>query len=177
MRSSMYFGLGALVELERRAALVVALVRALAGEEGDDLVRAGLQVAEVDALHAAAVQRLHFERRVEVVGDDLVVELDLHRVELEQLAHVHRHEQRHLRVGREQQFLLEHQQVAVEADHVALDVLDAGVERPARGALACGRGAARRPRRGGRGGGAAAVCASDAGGQREREAGGDERWR
>ncbi len=138
----MYFGVGALVELDRGAALVVALVRALAGEEGDDLVLARAQVAQVHALHAAAVQRLHLERRVEVVGDELVVELDLHRIEREQLAHVHRHEQRHLRAGREQQFFFQHQQVAVEADDVALDVLDAVVEaRPGGAAAAAGAAA------------------------------------
>ena len=129
MRSSMYFASAGLLELDVGAAPVVALVRALAGEEGDQLVLAVLQVAEVDALDAAAVQRLDLERGVEVVGDDLVVELHLHRVELEHLADVHRDEERDLGVGREQQLLLEHEQVAVELDDVALDVLDAAVER------------------------------------------------
>src|SRR6476619_7772498 len=75
-------GLGALVELHGRAALVVAVVRSLAGEVGDELVLAGLQVAEPDPLHAAAMQRGDLERGVEVGGDDLVVDLDLYRVEL-----------------------------------------------------------------------------------------------
>jgi hypothetical protein len=47
--------------------------RAAAGEEGHQLVRAGLQVAQEQALHAAAVQGLHLLRRVQVVGHHLVV--------------------------------------------------------------------------------------------------------
>src|SRR6478736_7655084 len=70
-------GFAGLLELDVGAAPVVALVRALAGEEGDQLVLAVLEVAEIDALDAAAVQRLDLERRVEVVRDDLVVELHL----------------------------------------------------------------------------------------------------
>src|ERR1035438_1630704 len=112
-------GFGRLLELDRRAALVVALVRALAGEERRQLMLSGLQVAEVDALDTAAVQGLDLERRVKVVGDDLVVELHLDRIELEQLAHVHRDEEGHLRVRREEQFLLEYEKVAIELDDVA----------------------------------------------------------
>src|SRR5450755_1123833 len=60
---------GGLLELHVGAAPVVALMRALAGEVGDDLVLPGLQVAEIDALDAAAMQRLNLERGVEIVGN------------------------------------------------------------------------------------------------------------
>src|SRR5882672_8953287 len=50
----------ALFEIERRAALVVALVRALAAEECDQLVLAHLEIAEVDLVHAALHQRFGF---------------------------------------------------------------------------------------------------------------------
>jgi len=110
-------------------------MRAAAGEQGHQLVLARAQVAHVQALHAAPVQGLYLPRGVQVRGDDLVVQLDLHRFQLEQLAHVHGHEDRHLRVGGEEQFLLEHQQVAVQADDLGLQVLDACVQR--RGGCRC----------------------------------------
>ena len=108
---------------------VIALVRSLAGEERDQLVLAVLEVAEVDALDAAAVQRLDLERRIEIVGDDLVVELHLHGIELEHLADVHRHEHGHLRVRRKQQLFLEQEQILVEIEDLLLEVLHIGIER------------------------------------------------
>src|SRR6476646_8520895 len=69
-----------LLELDVGAAPVVALVRTIAGEEREQLVLAVLEVAEVDALQAASVQRLDLERGVEVVPDALVVELHLDRI-------------------------------------------------------------------------------------------------
>jgi hypothetical protein len=87
------------------------------------------RVAQVDALHAAAVQGLHFLRGVQVLADDLVVQLDLHRFQFEELAHVHAHEHRHLRAGGEEQFFFQHQQVAVQADQLGLEVLHARVQR------------------------------------------------
>ena len=80
-------------------------------------------------MHAALEQRLGFARRVQVVGDFLVVDLERDRVEREELADVHRDEHRDLGVGREQQLFLEHEQVAVEVDDVFLEVLDVFVER------------------------------------------------
>src|ERR1043165_9102258 len=61
-------GADALLELEVRAALVVAVVRALAFEERDELVLADLEVAEVHTVHATLEQRFRFARRVQVVG-------------------------------------------------------------------------------------------------------------
>src|SRR5262245_8975843 len=63
----------ALLELESRTALVVAFVRALAGEERDELVLADLEVAEIQPLHAAFQERLGFARRIEIVRYFLLV--------------------------------------------------------------------------------------------------------
>src|SRR5580700_8111741 len=60
-------GPDALLELERRTALVVAVVGALATEEGDQLVLAHLEVAEIQAVHAALQQRFDFTRRIQIV--------------------------------------------------------------------------------------------------------------
>src|SRR5690349_17404851 len=138
-------GAHALLELQVRTALVVARVRALALEERHQLVLAHLEVAEVDAVHAALEQRLGFARRVQVVGHFLVVDLERQRVEREELADVHRDEHRHLGVGREQQLFLEDEQLLVEVDHVLLEVLHRLVERARVG----GRLAFGRRRRGG----------------------------
>ena len=73
--SSRYLAPTPFSNLSVRAALVVALVRALAGEQRDQLVLAHLEIAEVHALHAALEQRLGLARRVQVVGDFLVVDL------------------------------------------------------------------------------------------------------
>src|SRR4026209_2769109 len=73
-----------LVERESGATTVVAVVRALARKERDDLVRAGLQVSEVQLLHTTAMQRLHFAIGVEVVRHFLVVDLQRHRIESEE---------------------------------------------------------------------------------------------
>ena len=92
---------------------------------------AGLQVAEPQPVHAAALQGVLLARRVEVVRDFLVVDLQLHGVEREERADVHRHEDGDLRARREQQVLLQHEQVAVEVDDLAPQRLDLGIERGA----------------------------------------------
>ena len=117
-----------------RAARIVLPVRALAGEQRHDLVIADLQVAQVQPLHAALEQGLGLARRVQVLGHLLVVHAQLDRVQREEIAHVHRQEHRHLRVGREQQLFLQHEQVAVEVHRVLLDRLDFLVERARVGA-------------------------------------------
>src|SRR3954454_22420213 len=52
----------ALLELEIGAALVVDIVRTLAREERHQLVVAHLEVAEIDAVHAALHERLGLTR-------------------------------------------------------------------------------------------------------------------
>ncbi len=131
MRSSTYLAPTPFSTLQRGAALVVALVRALAGEECRDLVLAGLQVAEPQALHAAALQGFLLALGVEVVRDLLVVHLELHGIDREERADVHRHEHGHLRARGEQQVLLQHEEVAVEVDDLAAQRLDLGVEHRA----------------------------------------------
>ena len=138
--------------VQQLKAEVIRLNRDLLVLEEELLFPAGTQVAHVEALHATAVQRLHLGRGVEVGADDLVVQFDLHRFQLEHLAHVHRHEDGHLGAGREQQFFFQHQQVAVEADDLGLEFLDAGVERCLRcaggtGGGGCGHGRFGRCRR------------------------------
>src|SRR5205814_10043414 len=46
--------------------------------------------------------RVNFARRIQVVDDLLPIELQLHRIEREELPDVQREEHRHLGVGREQ---------------------------------------------------------------------------
>ena len=90
---------------------------------------ARLQVAEIKALDAATMQRLDFALRVEVPGDRLVIDAELHRVEREEVAGIHRQEHRHLGVGGEQEFLLEQEQLAVQVQHVLLEALDVAIQR------------------------------------------------
>src|SRR5260370_25271767 len=59
-------GSDALLELERRTALVVALVRALATEEGDQLVLAHLEITEIQAVHPTLHEGFPFARRRQV---------------------------------------------------------------------------------------------------------------
>ena len=77
-------------------------------DDGDfELMRAGRNVAGVDPLHAALLQRFEFLEAVDVVRDQLAVDLDLHRVESHRIALRERDEQRNLRVRGIQQLLLE----------------------------------------------------------------------
>src|ERR1700737_685903 len=62
-----------LLELERCTALVVAVVRALATEEGDRLVLAHLEITEIQAVHATLEERFDFARRVQIVDHFLLV--------------------------------------------------------------------------------------------------------
>src|SRR5579864_4865824 len=149
----------ALLELDRGAALVGAVVGAFAAEEGHQLVLTDLEVAEVEPLYAAFEQGLHFARRVEIVDDFLAVDLELHGVESEEIADIHREEYRHLGVGREQQLLFQHEEVAVEIHHILLQSLHLFIEPAGIGGSLPGRRSRRsalggwRYRRGGRCGG------------------------
>ena len=116
-------GANALVEIDRGAAPVVAFHRTLAGEECHHLMLADLQIAEVDLLHAALEQGIGLARRVQIILHFLVVDLDRDRVQGEKRSHVHRHINRDLRVGGEQQLLLEHEQILVQVDDVLLETL------------------------------------------------------
>src|SRR5690606_6160106 len=125
-----------LLERQRRAAPIVAAVRAAAREERDELVLAGTHVAGVEPMHAAAMQRVDLALRVEVVRDRLAVDLELDRVEREELADVHRDEHRDLRARREQQLFLEQEQIPIEVDGELLEMLDLLVERAKLGRIA-----------------------------------------
>src|SRR6185295_9961183 len=100
-------GPDALLEHERRRAAVVARVRTLTREDGDELVLTGFQVADEEPLHAAFQQRFGLALRVEIVRDVLVIDLELDGVEPEELADVHRDEHGRLRVRREQELLFQ----------------------------------------------------------------------
>jgi hypothetical protein len=66
--------------------------------------------------------------------------LSRYRIECEELADVHRDEHRHLRVGGEQQVLLQHEQLAVQVQHFLLQRLHflvQALEFP--GGRGCGR--------------------------------------
>src|SRR5204863_8476444 len=66
-----------LLELDGRCAAVVARMRAAAREHGHELVIAGLQVTDVEALHAALHERRCLTLRIQIVRDSLVVYLQL----------------------------------------------------------------------------------------------------
>src|SRR5258706_5121212 len=104
-------GIGALVERQRRAAPIIAPARPLSGKYRDQFVLAGLQIAQVEALNAAAVQGLRLAFGVKIVRHDRVVELELNRVQIEQGPDIHRDEYRHLPARREQQVFCELEQI------------------------------------------------------------------
>src|SRR5580692_2996320 len=62
------FGADAFFELQVGAASVIAVVGALTVEQRYQLVRAGLEIADVQPLHAALDERRHFARRIQIVG-------------------------------------------------------------------------------------------------------------
>src|SRR5208282_1963871 len=100
------------------------LIRALAVEEGNQLVRANLEVAEVQPLYAPLEQRFNLARGIQVIDHFLLIDLQLHGIERKEVSGVHRQEYRHLGVGRKQQLLLQQEQVLVQIDHVLLQALD-----------------------------------------------------
>src|SRR5579883_666958 len=112
-------GADVLLEVQGGAAGVVEVVRSLAGEEGDELVLADFEVTDVEPLHAALHQRVNLPGGVQIVGNLLAVDLQLHRVEGEERARVHGDEHGQLGVGRVEQLLLEHEEIAVEIEDVA----------------------------------------------------------
>ena len=101
----------------------------MAREDGDELVLAGLQVADEEPLHAAFQQRVRLALRVQIVRDVLVVDLQLDGIEAEELADVHRDEHGRLRVRREEQLLFEQEQVAIQIENLLLEILHVLVER------------------------------------------------
>ena len=111
-----------------RAPLVVPLVRTLTGEERDELVLADLEVAKIQPVHAAPVQRIHLTFRVEIVAHFLVVDFQLHGIELEEGANIERQEYGHLGIGRKQQFLLENEEVLVQIDDLLLQRLHVAIK-------------------------------------------------
>src|SRR5581483_4995126 len=117
------FRSNAFLEFDGGATLVVALVRPLAAEEGDQLVLADLQIAQIEPVHAALEQRIDLTRSVKIVDDLLLIDLQRDRVEREEIAYVHGKENGHLRVGGEQQLLFQHEEIAIQVDHVLLKPL------------------------------------------------------
>src|SRR5262249_31573446 len=110
--------------VEVRAALELAV------DEHLELVIPGRNVADVDSLHAALVQRIELFEAVDVVRHELAVDLDPHGVEAHFVALGHRDEDRELRPRRVQQLLLKLVQVRRDAEDVRLDLLDLFVESP-----------------------------------------------
>src|SRR5690606_34367445 len=98
--------LDSLAESEALRAAEIPAARGLTGDRDLDFVRAGRQIAGVDALHAAALQRLELFEAVDVVRGELPVDADLHRVETKRLAFRQGDEDRDVRVRRiEEPFL------------------------------------------------------------------------
>src|SRR6185437_6725071 len=127
-------GADVLLEIQGGATGVIEIVRPLAGEEGYELVLADFEIADVEPLDAALHQRVDLPRGIEIVGDLLAVDLQLHRVEGEERPRVHGDEHGHLGVGRIQQLLLQHEQIAIEIEDVTLQRLYLAVDGAA-GAL------------------------------------------
>src|SRR6185437_4661280 len=101
----------------------------------------------IEPLHAALDQGIDLPWGVEVVRDLLAVDLQLHRVEREERARIHRHEYRHLGVGRVEQLLLEDEEIAVEVENVALQRLHLLIHGRRRGGWRTGGGFRRGDRR------------------------------
>ena len=94
-----------------------------ATDDVDPVVARG-DVAGVDPLNAALLERLELLEAVDVPRDRRAIDLHRHGVEPERLALLHRHEHRHLRVGGVEQPLLELVQLRGDPEHVRLDLLD-----------------------------------------------------
>src|SRR6185437_3706334 len=62
-------GSDALLESDRRPALVVALARTLPAEERHQLVLTDFQVAEVETVHATLEEGIDLARRIKIVDD------------------------------------------------------------------------------------------------------------
>src|SRR5262245_42785944 len=104
-------GAHALVEREVLGPRVVLATRQLAVERDQDLMLPGREIAGVDPLHAAFLQRFQFLEAVDVMGGELPIDLYLHGVETERLARRQRDEHREMRVGRVEELLLQLVQV------------------------------------------------------------------
>src|SRR6202035_1302807 len=85
-------GTDALLKAEVGRAAVVACVRTLAVEESHQFMLAGLQVADIQPLYAAFEQRRYLARRVKIVADVVVVDLEGDRVECDEIPDIHRNE-------------------------------------------------------------------------------------
>ena len=127
-RDAEQFRLDALVERERLGLAEILAARALAVDRHLDLVRAGRNVAGVDPLHAAVLQRFELLEAVDVVRRELAVDVDLHGVEAKRVAFRDRDENREMRVRRIQQLLFEAAQLRRDAEHVGFDLLHLLVE-------------------------------------------------
>src|SRR5215831_15611271 len=92
-------GADTFLEAQRRAALVGPGIRSAAAEERHQLMGSDLQIAEVQPLHATLEERIALARGVQIVEHLFLIEFQLHRIEREEIAHVHREEDRHLGVG------------------------------------------------------------------------------
>ena len=109
-------------------AAVVLAAFLLAFDLDLDLVVAGGQVADVQALHAALAQRIQFLEAVDVVRNQPAVDAQAHGIEAQRVAVLERDEHRHLRARGVQQFLLEQVEFGGDAQYVGLDLLDLLVE-------------------------------------------------
>ncbi len=154
--SSRYLAPMPFSKVQIRAALVVALVRALAAEEGDELVLADLQIAEIQAMDAALEQGFDLARRVEIV-DDLFLSIFscTESSAKKSPTSMDRNTATCVLAGIQQLFL-EYEQVAIQIDDVFLQSLHfrvetAGVDGIGRrsGAIRCHRFRCRRRRGGG----------------------------
>jgi hypothetical protein len=79
-------------------------------------------------MHAAFEQRLGFAFGVEIVSHFFVIDFERHGVERKKLTHIHRNEHSDLGVSGEQQFFFQHEQFAIQVEHVFLERLDFLIE-------------------------------------------------
>ena len=71
-------------------------MRTFTGKQRDQLMLAGSQIAEIQPVYAATQQCGILTFGVQVIGYNLVVQLELHRVKLEEFAHIDGQEHRNL---------------------------------------------------------------------------------
>ena len=76
-------------------------------EHGDKLMLPGFHIAEEQTVNTATAQGAELAIRVQVMGDDLAVDGQLDRIQLEELANVQRQKHRHLGIAGIQQFFLD----------------------------------------------------------------------
>ncbi len=123
------FGANAFIEIQRRAAPVIPIMRTLAREESHQLMLPDLEIAQINPLDTAAMESIDLTLGIQIIRDLFAVELYLDRVERKKFADIDRQENCNLRVRGIQQLLLEHKEFAIQIKNRAFQRLGVLIQR------------------------------------------------